>query len=309
MFNILKHPEDGKEVTTSGANLGNFRKKLRWHIGQSRHAEFWTISPAAAAELIKLNTDEDYRNRPPNAQTIGRYARAMKEGRWMLTGEPLIISGDGVLLNGQHRLYGCIESGCVFETLIVFGIERAHFKFMDRGLKRTAAHVFAIEGVQNATLMAAAMQWVYRITEHGGWNGTPSERLENEQLLRLYYQNESLQQSAWVSHAINKEGEHLTSNALLTALHYLFAAKNRKMADEFVSKVVTGVGVASANEPEHKIRKWLAADNKESGGRTNETYRAAYIVMAWNARRNNKPIKIFRWRTEQTPTASFPVIR
>src|SRR3546814_18050949 len=85
----------------------------------------------------------------------------------------------------------------------------------------------------------------------------------------------------------------------MAALHYLFAQKSRSAADDFMRRVITGVGIASNKDPEHAIRKWLLKDNMETGGRTNNTYRAAYVVLAWNSRRNGKPIKIFRWRTDQ----------
>lgn len=309
MLNILKSSDDDKARAASSSQVGDFKKRLRWRIGEPKHAEFWVISPAHAEELLKLNTDEDYKNRPAMEHTIARYARAMKEGRWALTGEPIILSSDGVLLNGQHRLFACVRSGCAFETLVVFGIDRETFKFMDRGMKRTASHVFSIEGVPNAALMAAAMLWVYRIVNLNGFAPAPSTSLENEQLLRLYYENEALQESGWVGRAIAREGESLVSNSLMTALHFLFAQKNRAMADDFMSKVITGIGLTSATQPENKIRRWLQQDNQQTGGRSNDTYRAAYIVMAWNARRKNKPVELFRWRTAKSPNAPFPVIR
>lgn len=309
MLNILKAADDDKGSVGLSSQTGDFKKNLRWHIGEPKHAEFWVISPAHAEELLSLNTDEDYKNRPAGEHTIARYARAIKEGRWALTGEPIILSSDGVLLNGQHRLYACVRSGCDFETLVVFGIDRETFKFMDRGMKRTASHVFSIEGVPNATLMAAAMMWVYRITNLNGFAVAPSNALENEQLLDLYYENDGLQRSAWVANAIKREGESLISPSLMTALHFLFAQKNRAMADDFMSKVVTGIGIEAASDPEHQIRKWLSNDNKNSAGRSNDTYRAVYVTLAWNARRMNKQIKVFRWRTEQSPNAPFPAIR
>lgn len=286
-----------------------FAKKLRWLIEQGKHALFMNVTPEKASEMLKRNVDQEYRNRPQTPSVIQRYMTAMLEGRWEVTGEPIIFSSCGRLLNGQHRLDACVRSGRAFETVAVFGIDFDAFKFMDRGKKRSAANVFAIDGVSNYSLMAAATIWLYRILECGGWAQGNNTTLENEQILELYYTHSGLQDSAWVAGKINHEGERLISNALMTALHYLFAQKSRTMADEFMTKVITGVGITKKDEPENAIRKWLMKDNMETGGRTEDTFRAAYVVMAWNAKRQNRVIKMFRWRTQQTPNASFPAIK
>lgn len=310
MLNLRNSGTDGKRTVPSFAPTGDFKKKLRWHIGEGAHAEFWTISPADAEEMLKRNVDDDYRNRPMNKHQISAYARAMANGRWFVTGEPVTFSGDGVLLNGQHRLSGCIQSGRSFTTLVVFGIDREAFKFMDQGLRRSASNVFAISGITNFSLMAAAALWVYRLKEVGGGLSIPADaRPENDQLLEYFYRHDGLQESAWVGHLVASEGESLISNSLMTALHYLFARKSKADADDFMRKVVTGVGIVSKTQPEHILRKWLLKDNAEVGGRTRDPIRAAYVVQAWNARRQGKKLSIFRWRTAQSPNAPFPTIR
>lgn len=309
MLNLLNPAGESKRVAPSFAPGGDFKKKLRWHIAQSEpHAVPMLISPADAEEMLKRNSDDDYRNRPLNENEVRRYAQAMSGGQWFLTGETIIFSHDGVLLNGQHRLTACIRSGVAFQTFVVFGIDRDGFKFMDRGMKRTAAHVFSIEGIPNAATMAAAIKWVHQIKNCNGWTGGQEDRLESEMLLALYYENECIQASAWVAHAIDKAGHRLIAPTLMVALHYLFAKKSKKDADEFMTKVVKGTGLEE-KDPENLLRSWLLKDNVETGGRTHNTIRAAYVVLAWNARRDGRQIKLFRWQTKRSPKTPFPTIR
>jgi hypothetical protein len=58
--------------------------------------------------------------------------------------------------NGQHRIEACIRAGVPFKCFVVFGVEEDAFNFMDRGIARTAAHIFDIEKIPNAINVAAA---------------------------------------------------------------------------------------------------------------------------------------------------------
>lgn len=298
--------EEKTEVVEHG-----FSKRLGWKIAEgvkTPFAEVFTVTPAMAAVMLERNQDETYRNRPLRQSRLKRYVRAMQRG-WHLTGETIVFSNDGVLLNGQSRLSACIEAGVGFKTFVAFGVDRESFKFMDgSGSSRTPADIFAIDGVLNYSLMAASALWVRNITESNGFNVSAEQRFEPDQLLDFYYLHEDLQKSAWVAQKLSAEGERLITPSSMTALHYLFAQKSRSDADDFMLKVITGIGISKAHEPENAIRKWLIKDNQETA-RTNDVYRAAYVVLAWTARRQGKEIRAFRWRTEQNPSAPFPVIK
>lgn len=303
---------EASEVKTEPALRPLFRKQFRWKFCEGDHAEKTVITPELAAEMMKRNVDDDYRNRPLSAALVRRYARMMENDEWHVTGEAIIFSSDGVLLNGQHRLTACLESGHAFTSWVIYGIDRQSFKFMDQGRKRTAGDIFSIEEVPNAALMAAATVWYLQITRHNGMNlpGAGTEgHVEAAELLNIYYMHSGLQESAWVGHLVASEGESLAAPSMAVALHYLFAQKSRRDADDFMRKVITGVGIETAASAENKIRKWLLKDNLNVGGRTSTSFRAAYLTQAWNARRSGRSVGTFRWRDASSPTAPFPAIR
>lgn len=303
-FDEIDHTSERKRGTMSSNRIRD-----DFVFSEELSSYFLHVTPEIAEDMMARNTDYSYRNRPIASNTIKRYEKALLENRWRLTGEPIIFSEDGVLLNGQHRLIACINTGESFRTLVVFGISRDAFKFMDRGLKRNVSHVFAIEGIPNATLMAACVSWLDRIHNSNGFNRGAARRPENEQFIDIYDDHKDLQNSAWVSNKISKEGEKLVSPALMTTLHYLFAKKDREEADNFMRKVITGIGITEEKEPENLIRKWLMKDNIQPGKVTNDVYRAAFIVQAWNARRaGKKKMGGFRWRGASKPDEPFPTI-
>jgi len=127
-------------------------------------AEVWVIEPWLAEYL--LDEDKNEHNRSINSANLRLLTRRMKNGEWKLTGEPIILSSEGTLLNGQHRLNACINADKPFESLVVSGIPAENFQFLDAGKSRDAADVFHIEGVDRAAETARAVAWAWRIEKN-----------------------------------------------------------------------------------------------------------------------------------------------
>lgn len=73
----------------------------------------------------------------------------MENGKWCLTGEPIIISADGEILNGHHRLQACIEAGVGFIATITYGVtDDLSFAHIDVGNIRSRAQVLEMAGVK-----------------------------------------------------------------------------------------------------------------------------------------------------------------
>ena len=102
------------------------------------------ITPEIADWLLALNTH----NRPLNHGTVGRFVDILKEGRWQNTGEPIIVSSEGVLNDGQHRLRGIRDSGVGAICDVRFGIARSAFGVTGTGTKRTAGKRGGDRGAQ-----------------------------------------------------------------------------------------------------------------------------------------------------------------
>ena len=66
------------------------------------------ITVTLAKEFLKLNV-KNYRTIMKNV--VEKYSKDIGDNLWEKNGEPIVISKDGVLRNGQHRLNGIIKSG------------------------------------------------------------------------------------------------------------------------------------------------------------------------------------------------------
>lgn len=92
-----------------------------------------TISPEIATRLLEQNTG----NRNISDRVVQQYAREMKAGRWRETGNPINISKNGVLLNGQHRLWAIVESGVTLRFHVIYEDDSEAFATFDTGRTRT----------------------------------------------------------------------------------------------------------------------------------------------------------------------------
>lgn len=288
--------------------IGEARKKLRWLCQNPPEdlTRLMRITPAMAAAMLEWNEndtpDDVWRNRPHSPKGVKRYARAMKRG-WKLTGETIIFGKSGRLLNGQNRLRACVDADTSFPCLVVCGIDNDAFSFMDTGMKRTAGHVFAIDGVPNAVAVAAASRLLYGYLDNREWNGAAPE-IDNEPLLEFYYSHEKLQDGVGIGQRLNRSRLMACSWGIF--LHYICSRKSPGQARDFFTKLSTGVGFETPKEITYKLYDKLTDNAKSSGAKLSDVLVGAYTVQAWNSLRSGNKKELFRWRTAQTPTESFP---
>lgn len=110
-----------------------------------------TITPDEARKLLERNTG----NRLMRATWVDHLARAITEGKWMVTHQGIAISADGRLLDGQHRLQAIIQAGRAVDMLVTSGVEEDAFRWIDGGRSRTMGD--RVKLVDNAHLNKAAV--------------------------------------------------------------------------------------------------------------------------------------------------------
>lgn len=265
-------------------------------------AKLMKIHPTMAKAMLERNKSDEWRNRPLSQKGVERYASTFKRGKWMLTGEPIIFSRSGNLLNGQTRLTAAVAADATFTSLVVFGIHDDAFAFMDIGIARTAAHIFDIEEVPNAASIASVARLVWAYATRHPWDGRYPQ-VENDILLEFYYKNPKMQDSLAAGRAMY--ADRLLPISWAGMAHYVCALKSRPDADQFFDKIASGAGL-SKRSPEFEIRKRLLANARANSAVVPNDYMTAYLIKAWNAKRQNRPLKGLRWRGEQAPTEAFP---
>lgn len=101
------------------------------------------FAPAECQAILDRMTG----NRVCKPNVVKKYASDMAEGRWVDTHEPIAMSVDGNLIDGQHRLAAVIESGCSqYFWLAVYDTQQtARGLPIDCGAMRTTADITGID--------------------------------------------------------------------------------------------------------------------------------------------------------------------
>jgi hypothetical protein len=64
---------------------------------------------------------------------------AMKRGEWRVTSQGIGFDVNGGLRDAHHRLHACIQSGVMFQSVVVFGMRTDAYEVTDTGMVRTYA--------------------------------------------------------------------------------------------------------------------------------------------------------------------------
>lgn len=114
-------------------------------------------------ELAKLLLATSNDNRVVKPTRILSYSKDIGVREWPFTGDTIVLSPEGILLDGQHRCLAVIESGVSIITIIVCGVDANSFPYIDRGAARSLADSLHISGYEDAKNLSAAINIAYNL--------------------------------------------------------------------------------------------------------------------------------------------------
>jgi hypothetical protein len=121
------------------------------------------VTPATAVKWLEGNTH----NRAVRDQTVQRYSRDMKAGRWRLTHQGIAFGPDGKLLDGQHRLWAIVEADTAVKLMVARGVPDDVQAVIDDNLPRSAGDALKLtRGVATRTVEIAIAKRILADTLH-----------------------------------------------------------------------------------------------------------------------------------------------
>lgn len=249
------------------------------------------ITPPMAVEILNLNYD----NRTLRPAVIAFLVRQIKAGRWKLNGETIKFDADGRLIDGQHRLWACIESGIPILLDVTVGVAANAYKTIGIGAKKSVSDFLKADKEKSCHLLGGALSWLSRIQNETVLASVA--RLSGDEASELLAENPDLRVS------VARKYRNITSGSLSAALHYLFAKRDKALADLFFDRLEDGVGL-SETDPIYRLRERLIANQNRSAKLPLEEV-AALAVKAWNLRRQGRQSWGLRWKRED----GFPEIK
>jgi hypothetical protein len=259
------------------------------------------IKTGLAKQLLEKNTS----NRFVRRRIVLEYARQMKDGSWLEdTGEPIIIADEGTIIDGQHRLYAIIESGCSYNFLVVEGININVFPVIDTGIKRTPGDALYINGVSNSVNIAKGIRtyYNYKMSRMAINSTAPISNLE---LIRQYNKRPKYWEGCYDMAAKWYRQSHLLSVGEYIGLFAYLDEIDSSDSYNFLSKFAEGTDLGKGN-PIFVLREKFTQVKMSPTLTLTPVIKSAFIFKSWNAYREGRSIAVLRYNpTEER----FPVTK
>lgn len=249
-------------------------------------AEFMVIDKKIADEFLLLNV----KNRPLNKKRIDKYVKDMKTNYWSMNGDAIRFCDDGTLIDGQHRLTAISQANYSSQFLVIRNIKSRDKRTIDSGASRTGANVLAmfagLSQRDSSTLSRAISRLIaYQNGRSAGLDiASIKANISLSEIEKFYEENGQTLNKA-LAFIAKAEANSVTimprSDSVF--LYFIFHEKNEMMAEDFMFKVISGLGI-DVNTNEHLYRLILTK-------RLNKTLKLSPAeiiytgIKAWNKTR------------------------
>lgn len=253
-----------------------------------------TITPEAATEILNGNEG----NRPIRDGRVDELARSITEKRWRLTNDAIAMTGPshkkpGRLLNGQHRLYACIEAAAPIEVLVLYGADEEAYAVMDTGAKRSASDLLP-RPYQNERRGATLLVYCYHrsLLSCTAYNASPG----NDEILAEY------EQHSMIGYTVDADLHALKALTLaktgVLGGFALLREHDTEGANAFIERVLKGHNLGK-DDPELTLRNRLITESTSGTRRARRPTAATYgamVIKAWNAKQTKSPLTKIQFR-------------
>ena len=241
------------------------------------------ITPDLAREWMARNIG----NRPASQAHVAKLVKAINEGHWKMTGDPIRFSKTGKLLDGQHRLQAIINSGRTITCIVMEGLEDEIFDVLDSGKGRQKSDVLFIElglPVETCKMLASAVTWI--IDYEKELFGFPGKSDKSDVMAFV--------QSHPATIAAAEYGQSLPRNcpvprSVAAAFYYYASKRNQAKAERFLERFMVGaVDGPNDNLLALRNRCFACAVDRRPLHRS-QVLNA--MIRIWNAELRGKPIQ------------------
>lgn len=245
-------------------------------------SEIATITPSIAKHILERNDD----NRRITQSLVDQIATDIADGLWQLNGESIVISRDGILNDGQHRLNAIIKSGIPVRSVVMFGVSRESRTTVDMGAARKAGDLLTMNHVSNTTVAAgcARLLIMYHKGQFStGKNGNPAPT--KQQIVAYYHKTAKVIDRASAV-ASNNTFFKKSSGTAWAAAHAILMQKNKDAAELFFHKAASGESLKRGD-----AILTLRLHCMEAKGEFRKTSEwLEMILLYWNAWRDGRTV-------------------
>ena len=263
--------------------------------------ERFVVETVVTPEMAQMLLDRNWENRLIRKSVVNSYAQAMLRGEWSLNGEYIIISSNGVLNDGQHRLLAVIENGLPVVMGLQFGVERNSRTTLNTGFKRTLADHLTMQGQGSAHLLSATIRlaWNY---DSGIYSLSQAPSVD--QAFNYIEENPGVKEFLSIGASVG--AQFSTSGSQFAFAAFVCARENHGTSRELIDRVKDGLGLESANLPAARVRERLMQNlTNKLPLRRNEP--SAIYIKAFNAAKDGRRLRHLSWSANGPTAEPYPI--
>jgi len=259
------------------------------------------FTPFFAPRLLTYNT----RNRGRNGGREGSFGAEVLNGV-PFTASPIAMGSDGVLLDGQTRLWAIINTQRCYVSTLALGLEPEAQHYYDKNRIRTIAHDLAIDGYTNTKNLTAVITMLWKLKNQ--LFAKTDKRMTYDEVREYAEDYYDQFKSAFGMIAKLKSSVNSPFNPapLVVAIIKLREVCDT-LADDFMQSVITGENL-TRNDPTYRLRATVMNKKKQNQIVTN-WYELAVIIKTWNNVLEGRTVLNLVWKeVEDFPTIFAPAL-
>lgn len=193
-----------------------------------------TITPKKAAEYLENVFDGQRKVRETHVKSL---ADEMRHGRFRLSCAALVLI-NGKLGNGQHRLWGVVESNTSQPFLLMRTDDEELYKVLDAGIKRTVSDAI---GLMNGNAITACANLCLGYDKKLLTAFSYAKKISRVELIEYIEKNsEALGSATQLASRLTSCHMNLVSKSVPAAFAFLARQQHAQRADEFLMHVYSG---------------------------------------------------------------------
>jgi hypothetical protein len=254
-----------------------------------------SITPEIAEALLRRNRPGA--NRKASLATILYYASQMHAGLWPKTGQPIILTVDGVLIDGQHRLWAAYLGHVTFDSFVVTDVPTIDhvFAYIDNGKARNAAAALQTAGLNGLSPLISQTIQITFAFEAGLYTcgkKRRAPRMAPVQVLNYLERCPDIRKAAHLVAGEHKDACEVIGHRDVTAFvaYKIIALHNEEVCDRFMEEISYADENRSDNDPLKALRTYLVKQSKSEAPASKHVI-LAHVIKAFNAWVTETPMK------------------
>ena len=274
-----------EEDSAVQASLQDFILSLP-EIGGGLRSKTLDLTPQLAQQLLSSQNH----NRNIKRDLIDRLARDIREGRWQLNAQPILVDSEGHLGDGQHRCRAVLQAEMTVQVVVTHGIAPTAFATLDSGRSRTPGDVLSLKGEKSTGNLSAALNLVSLDKRDSMKRNRWSEAATNSEREQLRQQHPEIRDSVTRC----EKAKTVVSVGILAYVHWRGRQVAERAADDFVEALTTGANLSEDN-PAFVLRETLLRNKGSRNKKLQRPVIVAYTIKAFNAFAKRERMRKLSW--------------